>query len=74
MKKFLVMLAVMIGLSGCANWNALTEGEKVAWAVSTAVIVGAGIVANSSGSTVKVGGNGCHAHGTPPSRWDCPEL
>jgi hypothetical protein len=74
MKKFLVMLAVMIGLSGCASWKELTEAEKIAWSVSSAIIVGSAIIASSSGDTVKVGGNGCHTHGNPPNRWDCPDL
>ena len=73
--KLIGLLVILIGLSGCASvkerWDNLDGYEKVA----LAVVVGAGVIASSQGdTTVKVGGNGCHKHGNPPSRWDCPEL
>ena len=51
MKK-LILLVCVLGLSGCATYKELSDGEKAAFWISSAIIVGAGIVANSNDTTV----------------------
>lgn len=74
MTKLIVALTAVFLMAGCAEtkqyWDDLEPAEKVV----VGLIAGAVIVASSQGDTIKVGGNGCHKHGNPPSRWDCPEL
>lgn len=52
MKKPFILLAFT--LSGCAQWNELSDGEKVAYTVSGAVLVGALIIRNGQGDTNNV--------------------
>jgi hypothetical protein len=51
MKVFVAIIAAL-SLSGCAQWNKLSEGEKVALAVSGAILVGANIIKNSEGDVI----------------------
>ena len=46
----LLLLLTILGLSGCAQWNELSEGEKVGVIVGTTVLIGASIIANSQDS------------------------
>lgn len=46
------ILLACLCLSGCAQWNELSEGEKTALIVSGAIIVGANIIKNSQDTTV----------------------
>lgn len=46
MKKIIVLIAAL-ALSGCAQWNQLSEGEKVGIVVGTSILIGASIIKNS---------------------------
>ncbi len=56
MKKIITIACLFI-LSGCAQWNELSDQEKTAVIVSGAVLVGANIIKNLSGDTTVV--NNC---------------
>ncbi len=47
MKK-IILMAIMFALTGCASWERLSEGEKVAVVLGTTILVGAAIIANSN--------------------------
>jgi len=51
MKGIILLLA--LALSGCATWNELDTGEKVALGVGVAVLVGANIIKNSQGDYIE---------------------
>ena len=50
MKTIIIIAA--LALSGCAQWNQLSEGEKTAVIVSGAILVGANLIKNSNGDTI----------------------
>lgn len=43
----LLLIAIAFAVSGCAQWNKLSEGEKTGIIIGTTVIVGAILIKNS---------------------------
>jgi hypothetical protein len=56
-----------LALSGCAQWNQLSDGEKAGIIIGTSVLVGASIIKNSEGDV-----NNCIS--TRSIRTGCPEF
>jgi N-acetylmuramoyl-L-alanine amidase len=65
MKMLFALLA--LALSGCAQWNQLSDGEKAGIIIGTSVLVGASIIKNSEGDV-----NNCIS--TRSIRTGCPEF
>lgn len=47
-----IIIIATLALSGCAQWNELSDGEKTAVIVSGAILIGANIIKNSNDTTV----------------------
>lgn len=58
MKKLLVIIAAL-ALSGCAQWNELSDQEKAAWIVSGAILVGVNVLKNTDGDTTVIENKTC---------------
>lgn len=50
--KVIIALIATLSLSGCAQWNKLSEGEKTAVIVSGAILVAANIIKNSDETVI----------------------
>jgi len=72
MKKIIVLMFALASLSGCASWDRLSDPEKAAIIVAGTLLVVGAVVANNSGDTIVVQGNGCHHHPGRSPEWDCP--
>lgn len=51
MRKVLLVLSILT-LSGCAQWNQLSDQEKAAVIVGGAVLVGANLISNTQSTHV----------------------
>lgn len=51
MRRVLILVGILFGLSGCAQWNQLSDPEKAAVIVSGAIVVGVAVMRNSSDDT-----------------------
>lgn len=51
MRKIFLVLAVLM-LSGCAQWQELSDGEKTGIMVGAAVLIGANLISNTQDNTV----------------------
>ena len=50
--KGLIIALLALSLSGCAQWNKLSDPEKAAIIVSTAIVIGASVIADSNDKNI----------------------
>ena len=63
MKKTAILLAALIGLTGCATWQGMSENEKkTAMWVGGIIVTGAIIAAAADGDTTITTNQVCHDH------------
>ena len=67
--KLIISLIAVFALSGCAQWNKLSDTEKTAYVVSGSILVGAMLIRNGQGDSYTI--NNCVS--TKSIRTGCEE-